>query len=157
MINNHYLKEAYKEALKAYKKGEVPVGCVIVVDDKVIARGHNLRESRENPLAHAEIIALNKASKKTKYWRLEDASLYVTLEPCPMCAGAIIQARIKNVYFGALDKRNGSVISNVNLFDKYPHKVKFDYLETEECSKIITTFFQELREQKKNKLIKKEG
>lgn len=149
---NKFLKEAYKEAFKAYGKGEVPVGCVIVRDDKIIARGHNLRETKEDSLAHAEIIAIRKACKKTGFWRLDDCDIYVTLEPCPMCTGAIIQARIKNLYFGSLDKRNGSVISNACLLDGiYPHQVNYFYKYEKECSEILSNFFKELRENKSNK------
>ena len=96
---NKYFKLAYKEALKAYRLGECPIGCVIVLNDKVIAKAHNLRENKEDPLGHAEILAIKKASHKLKTWRLEECDLYVTLEPCLMCAGAIVNSRIKNVYF----------------------------------------------------------
>lgn len=139
-----FMKAALKEAQKAYDKGEVPVGCVLVKDGKIIARGHNLRETKENALAHAEIVAINKACKKIGFWRLDDVKLYVTLEPCPMCSGAIIQARIPQVVYGALDKRNGSSF----LFNRYPHQVEYLYQETPECSEILTKFFRELRERK---------
>ena len=129
-----YLKEALKEAQKAYKKLEVPVGAVIVKEDKIIARAHNLRETKNNVLAHAEIICINKACKKLGTWRLEDCKMYITLAPCQMCMGAIKQARINEVYIGALDDKN-----NEQLEDN----VK--YIENEECSEILTQFFKELR------------
>ena len=101
---NEFMEEALKEARKALKKQEVPIGAVIVKNGKIIAKGHNVREKRKNALMHAEIIAINKACKKTKDWRLENCSIYVTLEPCPMCAGAIANARIERVFIGAKDK-----------------------------------------------------
>jgi tRNA(adenine34) deaminase len=141
------MKAALKEAQKAYAIGEVPVGCVIVKDDKIIARGYNKREKNQNVTDHAEIITINKACKKIGSWRLEDCDIYVTLEPCPMCSGAIIQSRIKNLYFGAYDLKTGAAGSVFNLFD-YPfnHKVCVtgSILE-EECSSIIKDFFKELR------------
>lgn len=129
-----YLKEALKEAQKAYKNLEVPVGAVIVKEDKIIARAHNLRETKNNALAHAEIICINKACKKLGTWRLEDCKMYITLAPCQMCMGAIKQARINEVYIGALDDKN-----NEQLEDN----VK--YIENKECSEILTQFFKELR------------
>ena len=129
-----YLKEALKEAQKAYKKLEVPVGAVIVKEDKIIARAHNLRETKNNVLAHAEIICINKACKKLGTWRLEGCKMYITLAPCQMCMGAIKQARINEVYIGALDDKN-----NEQLEDN----VK--YIENKECSEILTQFFKELR------------
>ena len=129
-----YLKEALKEAQKAYKKLEVPVGAVIVKEDKIIARAHNLRETKNNALAHAEIICINKACKKLGTWRLEGCKMYITLAPCQMCMGAIKQARINEVYIGALDDKN-----NEQLEDN----VK--YIENKECSEILTQFFKELR------------
>ena len=102
-----YMKEALKEAKKAELIDEVPIGCVIVKDDKIIARGHNQRETNQSPIGHAEIIAINKASKKLKSWRLEGCDIYVTLEPCIMCSGAIIQSRISKVYYGAFDPKGG--------------------------------------------------
>ena len=117
------MKEAYKEAKKAYKKLEVPVGAVVVKDGKIIARAHNLRENKNSSLAHAEILCIEKACKKLNSWRLDGAEMYVTLEPCSMCAGAIIQSRIKNVYIGAKDSKNGCVGSITNMFElKTTHK-----------------------------------
>ena len=129
-----YLKEALKEAQKAYKKLEVPVGAVIVKEDKIIARAHNLRETKNNALAHAEIICINKACKKLGTWRLEDCKMYITLAPCQMCMGAIKQARINEVYIGALDDKNN---------EQLEENVK--YIENKECSEMLTQFFKELR------------
>lgn len=146
----NYMKQALKEAQKAYDKGEVPVGCVIVYEDKIIARGHNLRETKQNALCHAEIIALNKAYKKIGYWRLNDCDIYITLEPCPMCSGAIIQSRIRHVYYGAYDKKGGCAESLLNLFD-YPfnHSVLVTGgVNEEECRAIMSRFFQEIRKKR---------
>lgn len=136
MVNNvdKYMEEAFKEAKKAYLKKEVPVGAIIVKEDKIIARGHNLRETKKNVLAHAEILCINKACKKLKSWRLEGCKMYVTLYPCQMCLGAIKQARIESVYFGALD-------NNTNDYDK-DLLVNMKY---KECSKILSDFFKDLR------------
>lgn len=144
-MTNKYLELAYKEALKAYELGECPIGAVVVYNDKVIAKAHNLRENKEDPLGHAEILAIKKASKKLGVWRLDGASLYVTLEPCVMCAGAIINSRIKEVYFGAEDPRNGAVKNNLDTFNAFTHKVKYQYLDDKSCSQIITNFFKDLR------------
>ncbi|MDO4282153.1 MAG: nucleoside deaminase [Clostridia bacterium] len=147
---NEYMKEAYKEAKKAYKKLEVPVGAVLVKDGKIIAKAHNLREKKNSSLAHAEILCIEKACKKLNSWRLDGSELYVTLEPCSMCAGAIIQSRIKKVYMGAKDTKNGCVGSIANIFDiQTTHQVDYEYMEKcDECSEIISTFFKELRKVK---------
>ena len=147
----YFMKEALKEANKALIKKEVPIGAVIVKDDKIISRGYNLRETKMNSLKHAEIIAIEKACKKLKNFRLENCELYVTIEPCVMCAGAIIQSRIKKVVFGANDEKYGAVISVTNMFDiTSNHKVEFDQgVLKEECSKIVKEFFKELRKNKK--------
>lgn len=145
------MKEALKEAQKAYKKLEVPVGAVIVKDGKIIARGYNQKESKTDTTKHAEIIAIQKASKKLKAWRLLDCEMYVTLEPCSMCAGAIINSRIKKVYIGAEDKKTGAVGSVLNLFDdyKFNHTVENEKgILQEECEKILKDFFKELRKNK---------
>lgn len=142
------MREALKEAKKAYLLGEVPVGAVIVYDNKIIARGHNTREIKQSVLGHAEINAIQKASKKIGSWRLEDCDIYVTLEPCPMCSGAIIQSRIKNLYYGATDSKTGACGSVLNLFENpFNHKVNVigGVLE-DECSRIIKDFFKELRQ-----------
>ena len=138
---------ALKEAQKAYGILEVPVGCVIVKDGKIIARGHNVREKNQSIIGHAELVAIKKANKKLGTWRLEDCDMYVTLEPCPMCAGAIIQSRIKNLYFGAYDLKTGACGSVVNLFENaFNHKVNvYGGVEEDKCSKIIKDFFKELR------------
>jgi len=144
------MKEALKEANKARELGEVPIGCVIVLNDKIIARGHNMRETKKSPIAHAEIIAIEKASKKLQSWRLIDTTMYITLEPCAMCAGAIIQARIPKVIYGTKDPRFGAHISHINLFDvKFNHTVNIENgLLEEECKKLIQDFFQNLRNKK---------
>ncbi|MBR4496528.1 MAG: tRNA adenosine(34) deaminase TadA [Acholeplasmatales bacterium] len=152
--DEYYMRQALKEALKADKIDEVPIGCVIVLNGKIIARGYNKREKLENSLAHAEIVAINKACKKINSWRLEDATMYITLEPCVMCSGAIIQSRIKKVIYGAYDYRFGAHKSIINLFDvKFNHQVdiKGGLLE-EECSNLIKDFFKRLRVEKKNLL-----
>lgn len=142
--------EALKEAKKAYLKEEVPIGAVIVKDGKVIARAHNLREKTNNAISHAEILAIEKACKKLNSWRLEDCTIYVTLEPCPMCLGAMMQARIKKVYYGALDKKNGAILSIGNMLDlKTTWNLEHEYIECNECSEILTNFFKELRNSKK--------
>ena len=148
-----FMKEALKEAKKAYKKDETPVGAVIVKDGIVIARAHNEKELRMDPTLHAEISAIRKACKKLGTWRLNDCDMYVTLEPCAMCAGAIIQARIGRLFIGALDPKAGAAGSVVDLLSvqKFNHRVEVSYgLLTEECSKILKDFFKELRQRKNN-------
>ena len=149
-----YMKLAIKEAQKAKDKEEVPIGCVIVKAGKIIAKGHNLRESKQNSLLHAEIIAINKACNKLNNFRLEDCELFVTVEPCIMCAGAIIQSRIKKVYYGANDTKYGAVQSVAKIFEiPSNHKVEFECgILQQECSEIVKEFFKKLRENKsKNK------
>lgn len=151
-MEEKFMKEALKEAKKAYDKLEVPVGCVIVKDGKIIARAHNLKETKKDTTNHAEIIAIKKASKKLESWRLNGCDLYVTLEPCSMCAGAIINSRISNVYFGAKDDKTGAVGSVFNLFEDYIFNHKVEYkgqVLAEECEKILKDFFIKLREIKK--------
>ena len=158
-MKEKYMKEALKQAQKAYDLGEVPVGAVIVKDGKIIGRGYNSKEKNRDTTKHAEIIAIQKASKKMKSWRLNNCEMYVTLEPCSMCAGAIIQARIKKVYIGAMDYKTGACGSVLNLFDDF----KFNhYVENEngilknDCENILKEFFKELRKNKKiNKKIDK--
>ena len=143
-----FMKEALKEAKKAYEKLEVPVGCVIVKDGKIIARGHNLKETKKDTTKHAEIIAIQKASKKLEAWRLLDCDMYVTLEPCSMCAGAIINSRIRNLYIGTLDQKTGAAGSVLNLFEDFTfnHKVTVETgILQEQCEKILKDFFKELR------------
>ena len=147
-----FMKEALKEANKAYKKLEIPVGAVIVKEGKIIAKAHNQKEEKLDTTKHAEILAIQKASKKLKSWRLIDCEMYVTLEPCPMCAGAIINSRIQKVYIGTNDKKSGTVGSIFNLFEDYTfnHKVKYEKnIMQKECEKILKDFFKELREIKK--------
>lgn len=145
------MKIALKEAQKAYSKEEVPIGVVIVKDEKIIAKAHNLKEINKNCLEHAEIRAIKKASKKLDSWRLTDCELYTTLEPCPMCAGAILQARIKKVYIGAMDEKSGACGSILNLFKdyKFNHNVEIESgILEEECQKILKDFFKMLRKNK---------
>ena len=144
------MKMALKEAKKALKKNEVPIGAVIVRDNKVIAKAHNLRETNNLATSHAEILAIQKANKKIKSWRLDSCTMYVTIEPCPMCAGAIIQSRIKHVVYGARDLKAGAHSSVLNLFE-YPfnHKVNVDVgIMEEESAKIISNFFKKLRKKR---------
>ncbi|MGM9613496.1 MAG: tRNA adenosine(34) deaminase TadA [Butyricicoccus sp.] len=152
-----YMKAALKLARKAADEGEVPVGAVVVCDGKIVGRGRNRRETKKNALCHAEIEAINKACKKLGGWRLHRCDLYVTLEPCPMCTGAIINSRIKTLYYGAPDPKAGSCGTLVNLFDiAYNHKpeVVTGLLE-EECAETLRTFFRELRARKKAERLKK--
>lgn len=144
------MREALALALEAASEGEVPVGAVIVRSGEIIARGRNRREKDKNALCHAELEAINEACNKLGGWRLPGCELYVTLEPCPMCAGAVINSRIEKVFFGAYDKKAGSVKSVINLFDlPYNHKpeVEGGILE-EECAEILSRFFKKLRETK---------
>lgn len=146
-----FMKEAIKEAKKAELIDEVPIGCVIVKDDKVISRGHNQRETTQNPIGHAEIIAINKAAKKLKSWRLEGCDIYVTLEPCIMCSGAIIQSRIRHIYFGAFDPKGGALGSSINVLEANNinhHPDVTSGILIEECSSIITNYFKSKREKK---------
>ena len=149
-----FMKEALKEAKKAYENLEVPVGAVIVKDGKIIARAHNQKETKFDTTKHAEILAIQKASKKLKSWRLLDCDMYVTLEPCSMCAGAIINSRIRKVYIGANDEKTGAVGSVFNLFTdyKFNHNVQFEKgILDNECKKILQDFFKALRKIKINK------
>jgi len=145
------MKAALKEALKAKRKEEVPVGAVIVLNDKIIARAHNLRETKKNSLCHAEILAIDKACKKLNNFRLEDCEMYVTLEPCLMCAGAIVQSRIKKVIIGAKDPKYGMAGTTFNAFElKSNHKVAIEFgIMEQECSNVIKDFFKKLREEHK--------
>ncbi len=147
-----FMKQAVKQAKKAYDKLETPIGCVIVHEDKIIARGYNKRNMKKNTLAHAEILAINKASKVLGDWRLEDCTMYVTLEPCPMCAGAIVQARIPRVVIGSMNPKAGCAGSVLNLLqqDGLNHQVEITKgVLAEECSGLMTSFFRELRKKKK--------
>ena len=150
MNHEDFMKKALILAEEAEKEGEVPVGAVVVCDGEIVGTGRNRRETEKNALCHAEIEAIDNACKNLGGWRLFKCDLYVTLEPCPMCAGAIINSRIKNVYFGANDYKNGACGSIVNLFNlNFNHKPNFEkgILENE-CSEILTRFFKNLREKK---------
>jgi len=150
-MKEQYMREALKEAKKAKKLNEVPIGCVIVKDNKIIGRGYNRRMKDKNTLSHAELNAIRKASKKLKDWRLDDCEMYVTTEPCQMCSGAIVQARIKKVYIGCMNPKAGCAGSIMNLLqvDKFNHQVEIEsgVLE-EECSGILKDYFKELRNNK---------
>ena len=151
MPDEEYMREALSLAEKAFELGEVPVGAVAVWDGKIVGRGMNLRETDKNALRHAEIMAIDEACKNLGGWRLWKCDLYVTLEPCPMCAGAIINSRVKRVIYGASDPKAGSCGSLTNLFEMpYNHKpeVVSGVLE-EECSEILSRFFARLREKRK--------
>lgn len=151
-MHEKYMKLALKEAQKAYDKKEIPVGAVIVKDGKVIARAHNLKEIKNDTTKHAEMLAIQKASKKLGCWRLEDCEIYVTLEPCSMCAGALIQSRIKKVYIGTMDYKTGACGSVLNLLKdfKFNHNVEVETgILAEDCEKILKDFFKELRSDKK--------
>ncbi len=153
---SYWMGLALDEARKAKIKGEVPVGAIIVKDGKIISRGFNLRESKNNPILHAELIAIQKAALKLKSWRLVDCDLYVTLEPCLMCSGAIIQARLRHVYIGTEDPKAGACCSLYQVFDdkRFNHQPKWQTgLLKEESSHLLKTFFKELRN--RNKLKKK--
>lgn len=147
-IHEKYMKEALKQANKAYLLGEVPIGCVIVYEGKIIGRGYNRRNTDKNTLAHAEITAINKASKKIGDWRLEGCTLYVTLEPCQMCAGAIVQARIPEVVMGSMNPKAGCGGSILNILEmpEFNHQVQVRRgILAKECTDMLTTFFKELR------------
>lgn len=150
-ILEKFMKKALNEAKKAYAKNETPIGAVIVKDGKVIARAHNLRETKKNALCHAEILAINKACKKLGGWRLFECDMYVTLEPCLMCAGAIVQSRIRNLYFGAYDPKGGAVGSLIDIpsLQGVTQKVNtVGGILEEECSGLLKDFFKELRKSK---------
>jgi tRNA(adenine34) deaminase len=150
MEHTDFMKEALLLAEEAEKDGEVPVGAVVVCEGKIVGTGRNRRETEKNALCHAELEAINNACKTLGGWRLFKCDLYVTLEPCPMCAGAIINSRIKNVYFGATDQKNGAVVSAAQLFDmNFTHKPLYEGgIMGEECAEILSTFFKDLRKQK---------
>ena len=143
-----YMKQAIKQAWKAYDNGDVPIGCVLVRDGRVIARGYNRRNKDGQVLAHAELLAIRKASKLLGDWRLEDCTMYVTLEPCQMCSGAIVQARIPRVVIGCMNPKAGCAGSIINLLDmkEFNHQVETERgILEEECSEMLKRFFKELR------------
>lgn len=147
-----FMRAAMREAKKAEKLMEVPIGCVIVQDGKIIARGYNRRKIDKNTLAHAELQAIRKASKRTGDWRLEDCTMYVTLEPCQMCAGAIVQARMKKVVIASMNPKAGCAGSIMNLLQvpAFNHQVEVEYgVLQEECSAMLSDFFKRLREKVK--------
>lgn len=146
-----FMRQAIRQAHKAYKLEEVPIGCVIVYEGKVIARGYNRRNTDKNTLAHAELIAIKKASKKLGDWRLEGCTMYITLEPCQMCAGAIVQARVSRVVIGSMNPKAGCAGSVLNLLQmaQFNHQVEMETgVLGDECSQMLSGFFQELREKK---------
>jgi tRNA(adenine34) deaminase len=148
MTDEKYMREALKQAKRAYQLGEVPIGCVIVYQGKIIGRGYNKRNTSKTTLAHAELTAINKASKKMGDWRLEDCTIYITLEPCQMCAGAIVQARIKRAVIGTMNPKAGCGGSILNLLqmEEFNHQVDITYgVLEDECTNILQTFFKELR------------
>ena len=142
-----YMKVALEEAKIAYDNNEVPVGAVIVKDNKIIAKAHNLKRNSNNIMNHAEIIAIMEASEYLGDWRLNDCDMYVTLEPCPMCAGAIEQSRIRKIYIGSESNItcNRDVIKNIMQNSDYNHRVEIEYVKNEDCSKILTSFFANKR------------
>jgi len=148
----YFMLEAIKEAKKAIEVSEIPVGVVIVKDGQIIARAHNMREITQNATHHAEILAINEACRVLNSWRLNDCDMYVTLEPCVMCAGALILSRIRKLYFGAKDERFGAVTSILRVLDsdKFNHKVEYEGGIFEvECRELMVSFFQNLRNKKK--------
>lgn len=150
--HEHWMFEALKEAQKAESIGEVPIGAVIVRDERIVGRGYNRRETDRSPLAHAEILAIQEASGRLNGWRLTGCTLYVTLEPCPMCAGAIVQSRLDRVVFGTRDPKAGCAGSLLNLLqdDRFNHWVEIEEgVLQEECSRVLRDFFSRLRERKK--------
>ena len=146
-MKNKFIEAAYKEAIKAFEKDEVPVGCVIVKDDKIIARAHNRKEEKNSAIYHAEIEAIKKANKKINNWYLKDCELYVTLEPCMMCVGAIINSRIKKIYYAAKDPKGGAIESNLNIYNikNLNHYPESEYIENKDCQQILKDFFKNKR------------
>lgn len=153
-LEEKYMKAAIKEAKKAEKLGEVPIGCVIVYEDKIIGRGYNRRKTDKNTLSHAELTAIKKASKYIGDWRLEGCTMYVTLEPCQMCAGAIVQGRVDKVVIGCMSPKSGCAGSIINILQmtEFNHQVEIEKgILEDECSKMLSDFFLELREVQKSK------
>jgi tRNA(adenine34) deaminase len=143
-----FMAAALKEAQKAADKGEIPVGCVVVLDGKIIGRGHNLRESKNDPTAHAEIVALRKAGKKTGSWRLGEAEVYVSCEPCPMCAGALVLARVKRVVYGCKDLKAGATDSlyQIGRDSRLNHRFEVTAgVSEQECKQMLSGFFKKVR------------
>ena len=149
-MNNkeYFMEEALKEAKKAYRKLEVPVGVVIVKNNEIIARAHNQKEQKNSPIKHAEIIAIEKACKKLNNWRLNGCEMYVTLEPCPMCAGAVINSRIRKIYIGSVQEKTGACGSKINIIEEYKSETKVDIefgILKDKCLELVQDFFKELR------------
>jgi tRNA(adenine34) deaminase len=147
-VHRKYMQEAIAEAKLALAAGEVPVGAVVVLDGEIVGRGHNRREQLQDPTAHAEIMAIRAAAERLKRWRLTGASIYVTLEPCPMCAGAIVNSRLDTLVFGAYDAKAGAVVSLMNLVqdERLNHSLQvYDGICQEECAELLRNFFLELR------------
>lgn len=152
IMEEKFMKQALKEAQKAYDNMEVPIGAVIVKDGKIIARAHNEKEKKKDTTMHAEMIAIKKASKKLGKWRLNGCEMYVTLEPCPMCAGAIVNARLDKIYIGTMDEKNGACGSVTNILEEYKQNYKVEKEENiykQECEKLLKKFFKELRQKNK--------
>ncbi|MED1094653.1 MULTISPECIES: tRNA adenosine(34) deaminase TadA [Bacillus] len=153
MTNEYFMKEAIKEARKAGEKGEVPIGAVLVLNGEIIARAHNLRETEQRSMAHAEMLVIDEACQTLGTWRLEDTELYVTLEPCPMCAGAIVLSRVSKVVFGAHDPKGGCAGTLMNLLtdERFNHQAEVvgDVL-ADECGRLLSDFFKALRMKKKS-------
>lgn len=150
--DEHFMSEAIKEAKKAEELDEVPIGAVIVLNGEIISRAHNLRENEQNAIAHAELLAIDQACKKLGSWRLEDTTLYVTLEPCPMCSGAIILSRVKRVVYGAGDPKGGCAGTLMNLLQdqRFNHHCELAAgIMEEECSQMLSNFFRQIRERKR--------
>lgn len=153
-LDHYYMQQAIEEAEKAGAKGEVPIGAVVVHRGEIIARAHNLRESTQNAVTHAELLAIQEACQKLGNWRLEETTLYVTLEPCPMCAGAILQSRVPRVVYGARDAKAGCVDSLYRLLndDRFNHQCEVtESVMADECGQLLTQFFRELRLKRKEK------
>lgn len=149
-MQNKFMKAALKCAQKALDEGEVPIGAVVVLDGKIISRGHNRRTRKQIATAHAEIEAIEKACKKLKSWRIPECELYVTLEPCPMCMGAMLNARIKKVYFGAYEDKGRSMTEQIAAANLLNHKIEVEGgVMQEECSRTLSTFFSQMRERLK--------
>ncbi|MGB3161738.1 MAG: tRNA adenosine(34) deaminase TadA [Carnobacterium sp.] len=156
----HFMGEAIKEAKKAGKKLEVPIGAIVVLNGQIIGRGHNGREETHDATAHAEMIAIKQANKTLENWRLEDAQVFVTLEPCPMCSGAMILSRVKELYYGAPDPKGGTAGTLMNLLtdSRFNHQVDSEKGILEfECSELLTSFFKELRRRKKEEKAKQKN
>ena len=152
MSKEKFMKEALKEAKKAYEKEEVPVGAIIVKDGKIIARAHNLKETKRSSICHAEILAIEKACKKLGAWRLTDCDMYVTLEPCAMCTGALINSRIRKLYIGTNDEKTGACGSKINILEDvfFNHKIEIERgILQKECETILKDFFKFLRQRNK--------